>query len=118
MIHECGREAALEELEAPLSRAATQIKTLRRKIARHVWLEALVFGALSWIAAVIVAAPITWALEAACGSIFFKLPLGFYVSPSALATWLGLVLVVASIASFYPARRAARLTVREALRHS
>mgnify|MGYP001596871971 FL=1 len=86
-------------------------------IARHVWFEALVIGVLSWLAANVLAAPISWALEIACGNIFFKTPLDFHLSPLAAAAWLGLVLVLASVSSFYPARRAARLTVREALAH-
>lgn len=86
-------------------------------IARHVWFEALVIGMLSWIAGMVLAAPISWALEVACGNIFFRTPLDFHVSPLAAAAWLVLVLVLASVSSFYPARRAARLTVREALAH-
>ncbi|TMQ73521.1 MAG: FtsX-like permease family protein [Candidatus Eisenbacteria bacterium] len=87
-------------------------------IARDVWIEALVIGALSWVVAVALAAPLSWGLETACGNIFFKTGLGFHVSPLATGGWLALVLVLASISSFLPARRAARLTVREALSHA
>jgi putative ABC transport system permease protein len=86
-------------------------------IARHVWFEALAIGVLSWLAANLLAAPLSWALETACGRIFFKVPLDFHLSPLAAASWLGLVVVLASVCSFYPARRAARLPVREALTH-
>jgi ABC-type lipoprotein release transport system permease subunit len=37
------------------------------------------------------------------------------MSGGAAAAWLALVLVLASLSSFYPAWRAGRLTVREAL---
>jgi putative ABC transport system permease protein len=84
-------------------------------LARHLWIEAVLIGALSWLAAVLLAVPLSWGLEAACGNIFFKAPLDFYLSPRAAGLWLLLVLVLASLSSFYPARRAARLTVREAL---
>jgi putative ABC transport system permease protein len=87
-------------------------------IARQVWTESLAIGVSSWVAAVILAAPISWALEAACGQIFFKSPLDFYLSPRAILLWLGLVVVLATLSSIVPARRAARLTVREALTHS
>ena len=86
-----------------------------RTIARQVAIESVLIALLSWLVALILSAPVTWALEATCGQIFLKTPLGFYLSPGAALTWLGLVLVLAFLSSFYPARRAARLTVREAL---
>jgi ABC-type lipoprotein release transport system permease subunit len=58
---------------------------------------------------------VSWALEVACGRIFLKAPLDFHVSVRALALWLGLVLVLATLSSFHPALRAARLRVSEAL---
>jgi len=86
-------------------------------IARHVWIEGLLTGVLSWVFALALAAPVTAALEAACGRIFFRVPLDFHMAPSAAAAWLGLVVVIASLASALPARRAARMPVREALAH-
>lgn len=87
-------------------------------IAFHVWVESLLIGLLSWVAANVLAIPVTWALETACGRIFFKAPLDFSMSPAASAAWLGLVVALATLASLYPAARAARLTVREALAHA
>ena len=84
-------------------------------LARQVWAEALLIGLLSWVAGMILAVPISWALETACGQIFFKTPLDFYLSPQAALLWLALVVLLASLSSLMPARRAARLTVREAL---
>ncbi len=89
-----------------------------RTLATHVWLEGLFIGLLSWLAAGLLTLPITYALETACGRIFLKAPLDFYVSPRALVLWLGLVLVLASFSSFHPALRAARLRVRDALGHA
>ena len=86
-----------------------------RTLASHVWLEALFVGLLSWIAAVLITVPVSWALEQACGRIFLRAPLDFHLSSRALALWLGLVLVLATFSSFHPALRAARLRVREAL---
>lgn len=86
-------------------------------IARHVWIEAVLIGVLSWILSILVAAPISYVLEASVGRIFFRSPLEFHMSPAAAAMWLALVIVLASASSFYPARRAARLTVRDALSH-
>ena len=93
------------------------IGAMPRVIASHVWIESLVIGLLSWLVAVAVAAPVSWALEAVTGRMFFKSPLDFYMSPAAAAAWLLLVVTLASIGSLYPALRAARLTVREAISH-
>ena len=84
-------------------------------ISRHVWFEGVAIGVLSWALACGVAAPISAVLEAVVGDIFFKAPLDFYLSWSAAAAWLAIVVVVGSASSFYPAWRAARLTVRQAL---
>ena len=86
-----------------------------RTIAAHVWIESLLIGLMSWVVAVALAAPVSLALEAVGGRIFFKAPLDFFMSPLAAAVWLGLVVVLASLGSVVPARHAARLTVREAL---
>jgi putative ABC transport system permease protein len=86
-----------------------------RTIAGHVVLEGMLMGALSWGAALALAAPITWILDAAAGRIFIKSPLEFFMSPGAAAVWLALVFVLAGFSSFYPAWRAGRLAVREAL---
>jgi ABC-type lipoprotein release transport system permease subunit len=37
------------------------------------------------------------------------------MSPIAVAAWLLLVLILAALSSFHPARRSARLAVREAI---
>jgi putative ABC transport system permease protein len=86
-----------------------------RTLATHVWLEGMFVGLSSWLAAVLLTLPVSWALEVACGRIFLKAPLDFHVSVRALALWLGLVLVLATFSSFHPALRAARLRVSEAL---
>ncbi len=84
-------------------------------IARHVWCEALLIGTLSWVVASLLAAPASYVLQAASGRIFFKAPLEFYMTPVATGAWLVLVIVLASISSVLPARRASRMPVRVAL---
>jgi putative ABC transport system permease protein len=86
-----------------------------RTIARHITVEALIIGVLSWIVAIVVAIPITFVLARMTGEIFLKSSIGFVMSPLAVAAWLVLVLVLAALSSFYPARRSVRLTIREAL---
>jgi putative ABC transport system permease protein len=88
-----------------------------RTLATHIWLEGLCLALLSWLGAVLLTLPLSWALGAACGNIFLKAPLDLYLSPRAVAIWLGLVLVLGTFSSFHPALRAARLRVRDALGH-
>ena len=88
-----------------------------RTISGHVWFEAIVIGLISWVVAIVLAAPVSWGLEAVTGNMFFRAPLEFFMSWTAATVWLGLVLVLASLSSVYPAWRAARLTVREAIAH-
>jgi len=84
-------------------------------IARGVVIEGIVMAILSWCVAVVVAVPITFALDAATGQMFIRSALDFFMSPAAVAGWLLLVVVLAAISSFHPASRAARLTIREAI---
>jgi len=88
-----------------------------RTIALHVTIESLTIALLSWAVSLVLAAPMSFALQSATGRIFFKAPLDFDYSPLAALTWLGIVVVVALACSVYPARRAARMPVREALAH-
>lgn len=89
-----------------------------RTIGAQVWFEALLVGVLSAVAANLLAVPVTWALENATGRIFLKVPLEFHMGAGPSAAWLALVLSLATISSLYPAWRASRLTVREALSHA
>jgi len=87
-------------------------------IARHVWLESILIGVAGWTVSLLLAAPVSDLLESVTGEIFFKAPLDFFVSVGAAAIWLVLSVALASLCSLYPARRAARLTVREALTYA
>ena len=88
-----------------------------RAIARTIVWEALVIGVLSWVVAIVATIPATLFIGGVAGRMFHKTPLDFFMSPLAVLTWLFLVLILGSISSLYPARRAARLTVREALNY-
>jgi putative ABC transport system permease protein len=88
-----------------------------RTIARDVVAQGVVIAALSWCAAVALAIPLTFVVNTVSGRIFVKTALAFLMSPAAAAAWLALVLILGALASFYPAWRAARLTIREALAH-
>jgi putative ABC transport system permease protein len=86
-----------------------------RTIAWGVVVEGVVMAVLSWCVAVVIAIPITFALDAATGQMFIRSALDFFMSPAAVAGWLLLAVILATLSSFHPARRAARLAIKEAL---
>jgi putative ABC transport system permease protein len=86
-----------------------------RIISCNVVFEGVFIGILSWGAAIIGAVPATLFVGGVAGRMFHKAPLDFFMSPRAVFTWFGLVVILGSLSSFYPARRAIRLSVREAL---
>ncbi|HEX7830911.1 MAG TPA: FtsX-like permease family protein, partial [Thermoanaerobaculia bacterium] len=86
-----------------------------RTIASHIVFEGVLTGVLSWCVAVVISMPATWLMDRATGRIFIKTPVEFLISPRALATWLALIVILGALTSFYPAWRATRIPVREAL---
>jgi len=86
-----------------------------RAISRDVIFEGDLMAVLSWCAAVLLAIPATLVLDGVAGRMFHKTALRFFLSPTAALIWLALVIVLGTASSFYPARRAARIAVREAL---
>src|SRR4029079_18409966 len=89
-----------------------------RAIAGQIGLEALVIGLAGWLASLLLSLPVSALLEAAAGNIFFRTPLPFTLAPGAAAAWFGVVLGLVALGSLLPMRRAARLTLREALAHA
>jgi putative ABC transport system permease protein len=77
--------------------------------------EGLVVGLLSWVLAACLAIPISKHVADLFGMIFLRTTLDFAVSPLSFLFWLGIVLFFSLIATFLPAKRATRLTVRETL---
>ncbi len=78
-------------------------------------IEGMFIGALSWLAGVLLALPISKLLSDAVGMAFLRRTLNFEFSLMGVALWLFIVVTVAGLASFFPAWRASRLTVREVL---
>lgn len=87
-------------------------------IARHIWIEALLFGALGWVLSLILTLPMSDALGHVAGNIFLKNPLPLHLSPLAAGLWLAVVFVIATVCSIHPAWRAARMPVYAALSHT
>ena len=88
-----------------------------RRIGSYVLFESAVIALLSGALAIAASVPATLLLERVTGQIFIKAPLDFVMSPGGVALWLAVVTALALLGSLYPSRRAAQLSLREALAH-
>jgi putative ABC transport system permease protein len=84
-------------------------------IRRVVLTEGLTIGLLSWLIAVVVTIPVGRGLSAMMGSFIFNRPATPAYSVTGALLWLPIVLLIALVSSLMPARRAVRVSVREAL---
>jgi putative ABC transport system permease protein len=86
---------------------------------RIVWLmivaEGVVIGILSWIIAALLAWPISKAIGNSFVSVLFHSRLDFTFEPIGLVIWMLVSIGLSALASFLPAWKASRVTVREAL---
>jgi putative ABC transport system permease protein len=79
--------------------------------------EGVCIGVLSAPIGAALAIPISQALSAVVGERFTHAPLSYTFSVGSALFWLGVVGVLAALASFMPAWNAARLSVREVLNY-
>lgn len=79
-----------------------------------VW-EGIVIGALSIVIAFIASIGLSFAMGKFLGHISFKTPLTLTISISAIGIWILLITVGSYFASVFPARKANKITTREAL---
>jgi putative ABC transport system permease protein len=91
------------------------IGAVDREIIKSVLVEGWIIGLISWFLGLLLSFPITLLLSSIIGIAIFHTPLTFVFTWQGLAAWLGLVLVLSSLASVLPARNAVRLTIREVL---
>ena len=84
-------------------------------VLRIIVAEGMIIGGLSWGLAVALAWPVSRFVSYTFGMTFFEAPLRFAVSPLGMVLWLGIALLLAALASFYPAWNAAQMTVRQTL---
>jgi putative ABC transport system permease protein len=78
-------------------------------------IEGLVIGLISWTVAIPIAIPITSMLTRGVGLAIFTAPMPIVYGISGIVAWLVFTLVLATVASAFPARRASQLTVRDTL---
>jgi putative ABC transport system permease protein len=84
-------------------------------ILRIILAEGLLIGLISWVIGGLIAVPASRLLNSAVGTAMFGAAPSYIFSTNGAIYWLVIVLVLAYLASFLPARQASRLTVREVL---
>jgi putative ABC transport system permease protein len=84
-------------------------------VLQVVIVESIVIGITSWVLGTIAALPLSRILSDAIGIAFIDKPLAFEFSVGGVLVWFVVAIIVATLASFLPARTASRLTVREVL---
>ena len=91
------------------------IGAVDRVIIKTVMTEGVIIGLISFFLAVIFSFPITAMLNRIISLAIFNSPSQFVLNIWGFLIWLGLVLLLAALASLLPAYNAARLTIREVL---
>ncbi len=77
--------------------------------------EGVLLGVLSWLFAAPLSYPGARAFSRMVGRTLMQMPLDFSYSTGGMMLWLGIVVVFSALASLWPALRATRVSVREAL---
>ncbi len=77
--------------------------------------EGVIIGVISWLPGAVLAFPLGKLLSAPLGMALVQVPLEYTFSVDGVLIWLAVVIVLSALASFLPARRASRVTVREVL---
>jgi putative ABC transport system permease protein len=84
-------------------------------VLRIVIVEGILIGTLSWLIGALVALPVSKLMNDGVGVAFDAPGLSFTFSTPGVLLWLGIVVVLAALASFLPAWNASRVTVRDVL---
>ena len=77
--------------------------------------EGMIIGLVSWLLGSLLAFPITKVMSESLTRSLFDAPSDLGFTPTGFILWLGAVIVLSVLASVMPARKAARLTIREVL---
>jgi putative ABC transport system permease protein len=84
-------------------------------VSKLVIVEGLIIGLISYVTGTVLSFPITYLLSNVISSSIFGSPAAFVFSLQGSAIWLGVMLLLSTLASALPARSATRLTIREIL---
>jgi putative ABC transport system permease protein len=85
------------------------------RVLRLILAEGVLTAVTSAVLALLVTLPVTALVESMIGRLGFLAPLPFVVSTTAVVGWLLLVTAFGALATWLPARRAAGISVREAI---
>lgn len=77
--------------------------------------EGMVIGILSWAVSIFISIPITNVLCYGVGMAILTAPMPAVYGVTGIIVWLLFTIVLGTLASALPARRASRLTVRDTL---
>jgi putative ABC transport system permease protein len=86
-------------------------------IYRLFFLEGLLHGLVAWVLSIALAYPAAEPLARELGKTMLGIDLDFAFDWTAVFYWLGIVLLLTWLASYSPASKAAKLTIRECLQH-
>jgi putative ABC transport system permease protein len=86
-----------------------------RTISGMFLVESLLQGLLSWAVAVPLAFVLGKPLANALGRVMFSADLSYRFDGAAVGIWLAAILAISALASVLPARKAARISVRQSL---
>ena len=84
-------------------------------IMRLVLVEGLLIGMISFVFGAILSFPISTLLAEVISQAIFNAPAKFAFTIQGFGIWLGVVLLLSTVASLIPARTASRMTIREVL---
>ncbi|MGB9359022.1 MAG: FtsX-like permease family protein, partial [Acidimicrobiia bacterium] len=84
-------------------------------IVKSVVIEGAFIGLISWLIALPMSFPISWLLLTIISTSMGIGRIAPAFTPQGMIIWLGVVMALTALASLWPARNAARLTIREVL---
>ena len=84
-------------------------------VTQIVMTEGIFIGLLSWLLGALLALPLSKLLSDNLGLIFLKIPLTYHFPINGVLIWLVIILILSTLASVLPARRASEVSVNEAL---
>jgi putative ABC transport system permease protein len=84
-------------------------------VLQVVIVEGVLIGLLSWFLGAVLAYPLSKAMSDMVGESIMQAALSYTFSMEGVGIWLTVVLILATLASLWPARNASRVTVRDVL---
>ncbi len=86
-----------------------------RDVLQLVMVEGVMIGCISWTLGLILSLPVSKFMSDQVGLLFIQAPLTFRFSLLGAAIWLGVIMLMSALATWWPARNASRISVRESL---